>query len=89
MKKPKGKIKEALLDMLLEIIIGAVFFGIGAVIVSIFGIGLIKTDPELIMLIGIVVFFVVFFLAYTLIQRIKKKSRSNKTTNQEEEKNEK
>ena len=91
MKRDRKNIGKALLEGLGEIALTLGCLVLGAAIVSLFGgdVNFSETDPDLLILLGIVVFFVVFFLAYTLIQRIKKKSRSNKTTNQEEEKNEK
>ena len=81
MKKDRKNIGKALLEGLGEIALTLGCLVLGAAIVSLFGgdVNFSETDPDLLILLGIVVFFVVFFLAYTLIQRIKKKSRSNKT----------
>ena len=77
MKKDKGKLKEALLEGLLEIVLTLIFFGIGALIVSAFGVEFDSPnfDFDLIVLLGIIVFVVVFGLVYALVQWLKKKIR--------------
>ena len=70
MKKDKKKLKEAFFEGLLEII----FFGIGALVVSAFGVELDSPniDFDLIVLLGIIVPVVVFRLVYALVQWLKK-----------------
>ena len=70
MKKDKKKLKEAFFEGLLEII----FFGIGALVVSAFGVELNSQniDFDLIVLLGIIVPVVVFGLVYALVQWLKK-----------------
>ena len=77
MKKDKKKPKEALLEGLLEIVLTLIFFGIGALIVSVFGVELDSPnfDFDLIVLLGIIVSVVVFGLVYALVQWLKKKIR--------------
>ena len=74
MKKDKKKLKEALLEGLLEIVLTLIFFGIGALIFSAFGVKLDSpsVDFDLIVLLGIVVPVVVFGLIFALVQWLKK-----------------
>ena len=74
MKKDKKKFKEAFFEGLLEIVLTLIFFGIGALVVSAFGVELDSPniDFDLIILLGIIVPVVVFGLVCTLIQWLKK-----------------
>ena len=74
MKKDKKKLKEVLLEGLLEIVLTLIFFGIGALIFSAFGVKLDSPsiDFDLIVLLGIVVPVVVFGLIFVLVQWLKK-----------------
>jgi len=74
MKKDKRKLKEAFFEGLLEIVLTLIFFGIGAIIFSMFGVELDSKniDFDLIVLLGIIVPVVVFGLIYALVQWIKK-----------------
>ena len=73
-KKDKNKLKEAFFEGLLEIVLTLIFFGIGALIVSAFGVELDSPniDFDLIVLLGIIVPIVVFGLICTLVQWLKK-----------------
>lgn len=74
MKKDKKKLKEAFFEGLLEIVLTLIFFGIGALIVSAFGVDLDSPniDFDLIALLGIIVPIVAFGLVCTLVQWLKK-----------------
>ena len=78
MKKDKKKIGavllEGLLEGLAEIVLTLICFGIGAFIVSLFGVSLDSPniDGDLIILLGIVVPVVIFGAVYTLVQWFKK-----------------
>lgn len=74
MKKDKKKLKEAFFEGLLEIVLTLIFFGIGALIVSAFGVQLDSPniDFDLIVLLGIIVPIVVFGLICTLVQWLKR-----------------
>jgi len=74
MKKDKRKLKEAFFEGLLEIVLTLIFFGIGAILFSMFGVELDSKniDFDLIVLLGIIVPVVVFGLIYALVQWIKK-----------------
>ena len=74
MKKDKKQLKEAFLEGILEIVLTLIFFGIGALIVSAFGIELdsVSIDSDWIILLGIIVLLVIFGLVFALIQWLKK-----------------
>ena len=74
MKKDKKKLKEAFFEGLLEIILTLIFFAIGALVVSAFGVDFDSPniDFDLIVLLGIIVPVVVFGLVYALVQWLKK-----------------
>ena len=74
MKKDKNKFKEAFFEGLLEIVLTLIFFGIGALIVSAFGIELDSPniDFDLIILLGIIVPVVVLGLVCALVKWLKK-----------------
>ena len=74
MKKDKKKIGAVLLEGLAEIVLTLICFGIGAFIVSLFGVNLDSPniDGDLIILLGIVVPVVIFGTVHTLVQWFKK-----------------
>ena len=74
MKKDKKKIGAVLLEGLAEIVLTLICFGIGAFIVSLFGVNLDSPniDGDLIILLGIVVLVVIFGTVHTLVQWFKK-----------------
>ena len=74
MKKDKKKLKEAFFEGLLELVLTVIFFGIGALIFSAFGVELDSPniDFDLIVLLGIVVLLVSFGIVYSLVQWMKK-----------------
>ena len=75
MKKSKKKFFwRSLLEGLAEIVLTLICFGIGAFIVSLFGVSLDSPniDGDLIILLGIVVPVVIFGAVYTLVQWFKK-----------------
>ena len=80
MKFDKKKLSEELLEGLLEIILSLVFFGIGAFIVSLFGVKIdfSELDGDLIILLGILVFAVVFGGIYALVRYFNKRSTKRK-----------
>ena len=74
MKKDKKKLKEAVFEGLLEIVLTLIFFGIGSLVVSAFGVELDSTniDFDLIVLLGIIVPVVVCALVCVLVKWLKK-----------------
>ena len=74
MKKDKKKNGAVLLEGLAEIVLTLICFGIGAFIVSLFGVNLESPniDGDLIILLGIVVLVVIFGTVHTLVQWFKK-----------------
>ena len=68
----------ALADGLLELAIAVLFFGIGVLVLRLFGVDfdILNTDGELIVLVGIVAFALVFAVAFLVIKSIKGKRRS-------------
>ena len=74
MKKDKKKIGAVLLEGLAEIVLTLICFGIGAFIVSLFGVNLDSPniDGDLIILLGIVVPVVILGVVHTLVQWFKK-----------------
>ena len=74
MKKDKKKNGAVLLEGLAEIVLTLICFGIGAFIVSLFGVNLESPniDGDLIILLGIVVLVVIFGTVHTLVQWSKK-----------------
>ena len=75
MKKDNRKIKEKLLDVAFEFVLMLVLFGIGALILWLFGveINIESIDPEFVILVGIVALFLFFGIGYLLAKGIKKK----------------
>ncbi len=76
--KRKSKFKEIVLEIVLEIALTAVCFGVGALIFRAFGIrweALFELDPELVVLVGIIVPLAIFALIYFVVQAIKKKNK--------------
>ena len=81
MKRDKKRVKEGLIEALLEIVLTLVFFGIGALIVGVFGLEIDapNIDFDLIVLIGIVALAFIFEIIFALIKLCKKmKNRKRK-----------
>lgn len=80
MKKDKNGIGAKLLEGLIELALALVCFGIGALVVSLFGVNLdsANMDAELVILLGIVVFVVIFGIVFALVQLLKKIIRKRK-----------
>ena len=77
MKKDKKQVKETLFEILCELILTLIFFGIGMFIFSLFGVNLDSPDidGDLVVLVGIVAFFAIIGISFTLIKWIKKKRK--------------
>ena len=74
MKQNKKNVPGALLEGLAEIVVTLIFFGIGALIISLFGVSIdsLDIDGDVIVLIGIVVPIVIFAIISALVQWLKK-----------------
>lgn len=74
MKKDKKHIGWALLEGLGELVLTLIFLGIGIFVVDLFGVDFESPniDYDLIILLGVVVFFMNFGIVYALVQFIKK-----------------
>lgn len=61
------------LDVLLELIVAVVFFGVGFLILKLFGVNVsaLNMDEDIVVLIGVGAFVVVFVIAYAIIKFIK------------------
>ena len=79
-KDKKGFGKRMLLEGLGEIALTLGCLVLGAAIISLFGgdVNFSETDPDLLILIGVVASFSIFAIIYYVVQWIKKKSGSNK-----------
>lgn len=74
MKKDKKRIRGALVEGLIEVVLTLLCFGIGVFIISLFGVNLDSPniDGDLIVLLGIVVPVVIFGTVSALVQWFKK-----------------
>ena len=82
MKNKRRRIREGLLEALAELVMTLIFGGIGFLILHLFGVDLSfqDSDPDLIVLVGVGVFFAVLIAAYAawkLILKIKKRGVKN------------
>ena len=81
MKSKKDAFKENLLEGILEIVFTVIFFGIGAVLVHLFcelfklDLDVFSMDEDLIVILGIVAFFVICAIVALLVNIIKKKTK--------------
>ena len=82
MKKDKKRIAEGLLEGLAELVLTLIFFGVGAYIVSLFGVDFNSpdVDHDLLVLLGIAALAVIVVIVYVLVRWIKKMIR-NKLSN--------
>ena len=77
MKKDKKQVKETLFEILCELILTLIFFGIGMFIFSLIGVNWDSPDidGDLVVLVGVVAFFAIIGISFSLIQWIKKKRK--------------
>jgi len=80
MKKDKKQFKKAMLEAFGEIVLTLILFGIGALILWLFGLdwNAPDIDGDLIILIGIIVPLVVFGIVSALVDWIKKKIKGER-----------
>jgi len=74
MKKDKKRIRETMLEGLIEIVLTLICFGIGVLIISLFGMSLdsLHIDGDLILLLGLAVPAVLLGAVCALVQWFKK-----------------
>ncbi len=84
MKKTKKSGKEILSEGLLEIVFSLVFLLVGAGVAAIFGVDFSKIDDDLLMLIGVLVFFLFFGCTLACFEKRKKRKRAKKEEKSEE-----
>ena len=81
MKPKKRKIREALVEALLEIVLTAICLALGALVLHLFGVdfSLWETDPDTLILTGVFAFLFVLLLVCIIVQWAKSiaKSKSN------------
>ena len=70
----KNKLTEGLIEIILEVVLSIVLLGVGALVASLCGISIDfeNTDPDFLMLIGVLVLFVIFAVVYGIIKLIRK-----------------
>ena len=73
MKKSKQQIASAVLEAVVEIVLTVICLALGALVLRLFGadFSLWETDADIVILIGVVVFFVVLLLVCTAVKCIK------------------
>lgn len=83
MKKNKKNIGSALLDALIELVLALICLGIGVFIFNLFGVDFKSSniDYDLLILLGVVIFFVIFGIVYSLLQWIKKMVKNKRNSN--------
>ncbi len=81
MLKNKPKFREVVLEIICELGLTLVCFGIGALMLHLFGVNaevFENIDSELVVLVGIAALLIIFVAVYFLVQLFKKKQRKNK-----------
>lgn len=84
MESKKKRIKEGLLDALLEILFSLIFFGIGALALSLFGVDIdsvLNADGELLILVGIAVVFIPLIIILCLVHFVRKRRKNERENN--------
>lgn len=81
MKKPKGQWKENLIEGIVELVFCLVLFGLGTLVIGLFGVSADDVDGDLIALIGVGVFALlggVIWVAEILKKKKKPSKKSDK-----------
>ena len=77
--KRKSRFREIMLEIICELALTLVCFGLGALILHLFGVdgkSLLNMDSDLVVLVGVGIILAIFVAVYFLVQFIKK--RKNK-----------
>ena len=85
MKSKKRKIREALVEALLEIVLTAICLALGALVLHLFGVdfSLWATDTDTLILTGVFAFFFVLFLVCIIVQWAKSIAKSKRNNHQQ------
>lgn len=88
MKPKKRKVREALVEALLEIVLTAICLALGALVLHLFGVdfSLWATDPDTLILIGVFAFFFVLLLVCIIVQWAKFIAKNKRNNNQPKQK---
>lgn len=88
MKPKKRKIREALVEALLEIVLTAICLALGALVLHLFGVdfSLWETDPDTLILTGVFAFLFVLLLVCIIVQWAKSIAKSKSNNNKPEQK---
>lgn len=88
MKPKKRKIREALVEALLEIVLTAICLALGALVLHLFGVdfSLWETDPDTLILTGVFAFLFILLLVCIIVQWAKSIAKSKRKNNQPEQK---
>ena len=83
MKPKKRKIREALVEALLEIVLTAICLALGALVLHLFGVdfSMWQTDPDTLILTGVFAFFFVLLLVCIIVQWAKSVAKSKRNNN--------
>ncbi len=73
-KRDKSEFWDSMIEMIFEIIIGIIFFGVGFLVLKIFGIDAIEKDFEAVVLVGFTSLVGLPLLGYFVVRLVKKKS---------------
>ncbi|MBQ7411735.1 MAG: hypothetical protein IJW10_02365 [Clostridia bacterium] len=77
-KKTKENLKERIIDVLLELVLGVLCLAIGIGILVLLGKGIDEIDFEIAMLIGASIIIALIIIIYLVVKSIKKKKASGK-----------
>ena len=83
MKPKKRKIREALVEALLEIVLTAICLALGTLVRHLFGVdfSMWETDPDTLILTGVFAFFFVLLLVCIIVQWAKSIAKSKRNNN--------
>ncbi len=83
-KEKRGKLGEALAEILLELVLTVILFAVGWGVLSLFGLKFDEVDPDLTVLLGIAVIAAIVGVIAVVIYFAKKKLKSKKEDNNDQ-----